>query len=49
MQPVMALKTRYAMSVNPFALPQEAQIIDGSPLRTIGKNPYYRRVIVKGL
>ncbi|MNV53495.1 Major capsid protein Gp23 [compost metagenome] len=49
MQPVMAMKTRYAMSVNPFALPQEAQIIDGSPLRTIGKNPYYRRVIVKGL
>jgi hypothetical protein len=49
MQPVMALKTRYAMSVNPFALPQEAQIIDGSPLRTIGKNPYYRRVLVKGL
>lgn len=49
MQPVMAMKTRYAMSVNPFALPQEAQIIDGSPLRTIGKNPYYRRVVVKGL
>lgn len=49
MQPVMAMKTRYAMSVNPFALPQEAQIIDGSPLRTIGKNPYYRRVLVKGL
>ena len=49
MQPVMAMKTRYAMSVNPFALPQEAQIIDGSPLRTIGQNPYYRRVMVKGL
>jgi|SRR5579872_2187232 len=49
LQPVMALKTRYAMSVNPFALPQEQQIIDGSPLRTIGKNPYYRRVMVKGL
>lgn len=49
MQPVMALKTRYAMSVNPFALPDTAQIVDGSPLRTIGKNPYYRRVVVKGL
>lgn len=49
MQPVMAMKTRYAMSVNPFALPQEEQIVDGSPLRTIGKNPYYRRVVVKGL
>lgn len=48
-QPVMGMKTRYAMSVNPFALPQEDQIIDGSPLRTIGKNPYYRRVVVKGL
>ncbi|UOL48782.1 major capsid protein [Pseudomonas phage Astolliot] len=49
MQPVMAMKTRYAMSVNPFALPQDQQIVDGSPLRTIGKNPYYRRVAVKGL
>lgn len=49
MQPVMALKTRYAMSVNPFALPDTAQIVDGSPLRTIGKNPYYRRVLVRGL
>lgn len=49
MQPVMAMKTRYAFSVNPFALPDEAQIVDGSPLRTIGKNPFYRRVVVKGL
>lgn len=49
MQPVMAMKTRYAMSVNPFALPSTEQIVDGSPVRTIGKNPYYRRVIVKGL
>lgn len=49
MQPVMAMKTRYAMSVNPFALPSTEQIVDGSPLRTIGKNPYYRRVVVRGL
>lgn len=48
-QPVMGMKTRYAMSVNPFALPDTQQIVDGSPLRTIGKNPYYRRVVVKGL
>lgn len=48
-QPVMGMKTRYAMSVNPFALPDTQQIVDGSPLRTIGKNPYYRRVLVKGL
>ena len=49
LQPVMAMKTRYAFSVNPFALPDDAQIVDGSPLRTIGKNPFYRRVVVRGL
>lgn len=49
MQPVMAMKTRYAFSVNPFALPDNAQIVDGSPIRTMGKNPFYRRVRVVGL
>lgn len=54
MQPVLAFKTRYAIGVNPFADPTlqapDSKIINGmvDVQKTIGKNGYFRRVIVKG-
>lgn len=54
MQPVMGFKTRYAIGLNPFAnskLQQPgSQITSGLPTpASIGKNAYFRRVIVKGI
>lgn len=51
-QPIMGLKTRYAMSVNPFvgdALPASGQTYANSLARGIGKNQWYRRFAVKGI
>lgn len=51
MQPVLGFKTRYAFSVNPLADPAKgmSKISSGSVLNGIGKNSYFRRVLVKGL
>lgn len=53
-QPVMGFKTRYAVSVNPFAdsaaQAPAGRIVSGMPgTATVGKNAYFRRVYVKGL
>ena len=49
MQPVLAFKTRYGLSINPFVQPENSQIFSNSLARGIGANQYYRRVLVKGL
>ena len=48
-QPVLGLKTRYAMSINPFVEPEDSQIFSNSLARGIGKNQFYRRVFVKNV
>ena len=51
-QPVMGLKTRYGVQVHPFADSMKnkgfSKIADGSPLANLGKNAFFRRVLVKG-
>jgi hypothetical protein len=49
MQPVLAYKTRYAVSINPFVEPENSQVFSNSLLRGVGANQYYRRVLVRGL
>lgn len=49
MQPVLAFKTRYALSINPFVAPQAQQVFTNSLARGIGANQYYRRFRVSGL
>ena len=49
LQPVMAFKTRYGVSINPFVAPESTQVFSNSLLRGVGVNQYYRRVLVKGL
>lgn len=49
LQPVMAFKTRYGVSVNPFVQPQSSQIFTNSLLRGLGANQYLRRVLVTNL
>lgn len=51
-QPVIGFKTRYGVSVNPFADPQAAatKVGPGAPSPTnFAKNCYFRRVFVQGL
>lgn len=48
-QPVLGMKTRYAMSINPFVAPENTQVFSNSLARGIGKNQYFRRVFVKGV
>lgn len=48
-QPVLGLKTRYAMSINPFVAPEDNQLFSNSLARGIGKNQFYRRVMVKNV
>jgi len=49
MQPVLAFKTRYGLSINPFVAPEAAQVFSNSLARGIGANQYMRRVLVTGL
>jgi len=49
LQPVLAFKTRYALSVNPFVAPEQAQVFSNALLRGLGLNQYFRRVLVTGL
>ncbi|QFR56128.1 major capsid protein [Serratia phage Muldoon] len=55
-QPVMGFKTRYGIGINPFADSRAQQptgnqrIVSGMPaLSSVGKNAYFRRVMVKGV
>ena len=49
MQPVLAFKTRYGLSINPFVAPEATQVFSNSLARGIGANQYMRRVLVTGL
>lgn len=49
MQPVLAFKTRYALSINPFVVPGNTQIFADSLARGMTQNQYFRRFIVTGL
>lgn len=49
MQPVIAYKTRYGLSVNPFVAPEQTQVFTNSLARGLGANQYFRRVIVRNL
>ena len=52
MQPVLGLKTRYAISMNPFAVdgfPASGQTYANPLARGIGKNAFYRRFLVRGI
>lgn len=49
LQPVLAFKTRYALSINPFVAPQAQQVFSNSLIRGLGANQYYRRFLVTGL
>jgi hypothetical protein len=47
LQPVLAFKSRYAKSTNPFVAMTNKQIMNG--MRGIGANQYFRKVQVRGL
>lgn len=54
MQPVLGFKTRYAVGLNPFANSKSqapvSAISNGMPtIESVGKNAYFRRVLVKGI
>lgn len=55
-QPVMGFKTRYGIGINPFADSRaerpagNQRIVSGMPaLASVGRNAYFRRVMVKGV
>lgn len=49
LQPVIAFKTRYGLSVNPFVAPEAAQLFSNSLARGVGANQYFRRFRVVGI
>lgn len=54
-QPVLGFKTRYGVGINPFADPSAqapgSRVANGMPSigNSVGKNGYFRRVLVKGI